>query len=346
MLMLNSVACRVFFASQKEFLLNSELFFQGLRDAKNFYYFNEEYDILFHPFNNAYRVKEFPRDLSPEDVVLITKPEEFNKLLSSPSFCYFNLEQKYNFGPLTGLKVLIPRMETDDQKSSGQFGAVGIEVPLLKINYLLDQNILSLDFSNYDWLILTSAHGVRGFFFNLQQLKIDFRKLACLKIAVVGEKTAKVLEEYGFNADFTPQKFTAEALARELLDGDLIKKNVIIVQGSLGRKELWDIFINNNYLPQKLLVYENRPNTEMKPFLNSLLKANLIDVLFFTSPSTFNNFYQFIEEEPKALKLPHVAIGPTTFEVFQKKDILVKLLASKYTIDGMWQSLKNYYQGE
>ncbi|GAV22474.1 uroporphyrinogen-III synthase [Carboxydothermus pertinax] len=342
----NSVSCRVFFASERDYLIKSEIFYRSLRDSKNFYYFDEKFAKPLEFFPNAHKISDLPIEISSDDGILISDLKDLTKISYLKSFYYYNLGRFCTVGPLAGIKVLIPRTEKEQEQEIGRFGAVGIEVPLLKINYILDESLKTLDFSEYDWIIFTSTHGVRGFFFNLQHFKIDPRKLSFIKFAVVGEKTALTLKEFGFTADFTSSKFTAKDLALELINSKLIKKKVLVAQGNLGRLELLEIFENNNILTQKLLVYENTPNTEIKPFLNGLLKAELIDVLFFTSPSTFNNFYEFLEDETLALKLPHFAIGPTTYEAFTMKNIKNKYFAAKHTLDGLWHTLKTYIQGE
>ncbi|ABB14245.1 uroporphyrinogen-III synthase [Carboxydothermus hydrogenoformans] len=343
--MSNSLTCRVLVGEKVDYFLNSELFFRGLRDAKNIYFFDEELDFILKNFVNTHLVSELPSNVTGEDVILITKKEDLLKTFPLKNYCFYNLQHFLNNGPLAGVRVLIPRTEADEKRECGRFGAIGIEVPLLKITYIPDERILQLDFSAYDWLIFTSAHGVEGFFFNLNYFNVSLENFIG-KIAVVGEKTAKALKKYGLTADFSPQKFTAKDLALELTTSGMIQKGVIVIQGNLGRPELLEILARNNIPTKKLVVYENAPNVDIKPFLNGLLKAKLIDVLFFTSPSTFNNFYQFISDENLAKNLPHFAIGPTTYEAFLQKDIRRKYFSSEHTLEGLWQTLKNHWQGE
>ena len=60
-----------------------------------------------------------------------------------------------------------------------------------------------------DWLIVTSPTGVT-------QLKSQLDRLQQTKIAVVGTKTAAVLEKLGRTPDFIPSAFTGDALVDEL----------------------------------------------------------------------------------------------------------------------------------
>lgn len=67
------------------------------------------------------------------------------------------------------------------------------------------------------WIIFTSAQGIRTFFEKCRREKIDHRRFAACKFAVIGAATGHELEGYGFSADLCPREYTSAALADALL---------------------------------------------------------------------------------------------------------------------------------
>lgn len=71
-------------------------------------------------------------------------------------------------------------------------------------------------FSDISWLIFTSANGVRFFFSRLKALKTDIRALSHVRFCVIGSGTAQALAEYGFVADYVPERYTVSDMAQGL----------------------------------------------------------------------------------------------------------------------------------
>ena len=75
----------------------------------------------------------------------------------------------------------------------------------------LDDALADLD--NFHWLVFSSANGVLAVEQRLQRQHRNLCRLPKgLKIAAVGRKTARLLEELGAPADFVPPSFVAESL--------------------------------------------------------------------------------------------------------------------------------------
>lgn len=140
---------------------------------------------------------------------------------------------------LQGKTVLITRAAEQSSQFSSmlqQQGAKTLEMPALEILppsswHELDQAIESL--SSFNWLILTSANGVKFFFQRLQALGKDVRALAGIKIAVVGKKTASFLQKYSLNPDFIPPNFVADSLVENFPDS-LSNKKILFPRVETG----------------------------------------------------------------------------------------------------------------
>ncbi len=74
------------------------------------------------------------------------------------------------------------------------------------------------DFPACGWLVFTSPNGVKVFLNKMRQERRDLRQLADQKIAVIGPGTAEALQEAGLYADYMPDVYDAEHLARGLAD--------------------------------------------------------------------------------------------------------------------------------
>ncbi|MEO0456879.1 MAG: uroporphyrinogen-III C-methyltransferase, partial [Cyanobacteria bacterium P01_A01_bin.114] len=119
---------------------------------------------------------------------------------------------------LTGKLILITRATGQSSQFTDLLtarGAAVVEMPALEICPPSDWQPMdaAIDaIATFDWLLLTSANAVNFFFDRLIERGQDLRTLASVKIAVVGKKTAAVLKKRGFQADFIPPNYVADAL--------------------------------------------------------------------------------------------------------------------------------------
>ena len=92
--------------------------------------------------------------------------------------------------------------------------------------------------------------------------------------------------------------------------------------------------------------------TVRKPRVNpdkmkQLFKSGEIDLITFTSPSTFTNFISMMKGVPlkKLLKGVKVAaIGPVTKKEITGQGIGVAVTASHHTVPGLVEAITSYYQ--
>lgn len=92
--------------------------------------------------------------------------------------------------------------------------------------------------SAFDWLVFTSANGVRVFFERVREKGIDLRVFGNKKFAVIGGATAEALGKFGFHADVMPKNYTAEALAEALKARGADKEKTALLRASQGSPAL------------------------------------------------------------------------------------------------------------
>jgi uroporphyrinogen-III synthase len=116
--------------------------------------------------------------------------------------------------PITALVTRSAGQSSQFTKLLEAAGIQVLEMPALEIQppsiwQPLDDAIARLH--TYDWLILTSANAVTFFWQRLRQVG-NPADLDSVKLAVVGKKTASVLQQQGLQADFIPPNFVADSL--------------------------------------------------------------------------------------------------------------------------------------
>ncbi len=251
--------------------------------------------------------------------------------------------------PLSGKTVLVTRGKEQAQEFSDklrQMGALPLEIPLISFSFpenkeRVKQHVHEL--SVYDWLIFTSANGVR-FFFSFVEPNVLHKGFP--KIAVVGKKTASALNKKGLHPDIVPDEFVAEGLMEALKP--LIKPNerILLVRGNLARPTLKEALIDLGADVTDLIVYETRLNESGKEQILDLLTKRRLDVITFTSSSTVNSFMQMLEGidwRPLLENCVIACIGPITKQAAEKAGLRVHICPKRYTIDDMIKEMAIYF---
>ena len=145
--------------------------------------------------------------------------------------------------PLEGVTVGLSGSEPMTKKLSAALEPLGArtfiaqqsviqELPLpIKLDSLCD--------GNPRWLVFTSANGVKEFFRRLKSERVDLRRLANCRFAVIGAATGRALSAQGFRADLCPETYTTAALAQALLDTVPPQEEIVLLRSRLGSEELF-----------------------------------------------------------------------------------------------------------
>lgn len=250
--------------------------------------------------------------------------------------------------PLDQKNIVITRSEDgifDIQKLFISKGANVYYLPAISIGYPDDLNPLDealAEINNFHWIIFSSSNGIKFVDKRLRYLKSSLK--ACskkIKIAVVGEKTAKTLEELGILADFIPPDFIAESLIENFpISGYGLRVFLPRVQTG-GRNIIADQFRNSGSSVVEVAAYETRcPESIPQETINAISKGK-VDAMIFSSGKTVSNSAFLLERKfgKEWLKLLNqtklLTIGPQTSKICKKKFGRVDSQASKYTFEGL-----------
>jgi uroporphyrinogen-III synthase len=229
-----------------------------------------------------------------------------------------------------------------------ELGAEVLEMPTLVITppdswQELDRAIHHL--GEYEWLILTSANGVTSFLERLQTLGLTYDCLSHLRIAVVGGKTAQVLQAYGIHAHLIPEQFIADRLAESLaLHLDHPSKILFPRVQSGGRDILLQALAASSAQVDAVPAYESRCPDTIPPAVVSALQNHEIHAITFTSSKTVRHFQTLLDQVDSQwrrwLEQVHIiSIGSQTSrtcgEIFHREPIE----APTATLEGMVQAI-------
>lgn len=253
--------------------------------------------------------------------------------------------------PLFGKRVLVTRARSQSSELSEKIEALGgeaLEFPVIRIvppkqQELFDQSLYRLD--EFDWVIFTSANGVKHFFQRLLELEIDIRRMAKARIAAIGSKTAEVLKEKGLLVDVLPKEYKAETLVESLRPYVKKGEKILLPRANIARKILADELEKIGCEVFDVAGYDTEPEMGDAGEIARKLEDGQIHVLTFTSSSTVRNFVQVLrtagKDVPSLLKdVRIVCIGPITAQTVTELGLEVDRVAETYTIDGLVEALK------
>jgi uroporphyrinogen III methyltransferase/synthase len=191
--------------------------------------------------------------------------------------------------------------------------------------------------NKYDWIIFTSANGVRFTFEALAKAGKDSRALTPAKVACIGTETAACLGQFGIKADFVPTVFTGSELAKQLGEfTELQNSKIVLLRSAAASKDLADGLTKAGAVVEDIPVYTVVTQKNESSELVEQIKAGRIHWLTFTSPSTARAFFAQVSPDLiNAGQLKVASIGPVTTEQLAKLDVKVHAQAKPHTIEAL-----------
>ena len=208
-------------------------------------------------------------------------------------------------------------------------GAEVIELPFIEVTPEFDPKLVSEVFTGlavYEWIIFTSANGVKTFFDLFYKAFDDIRCLGPMRIAAVGAATAREIEKHRLKVDFVPKKANAEALADELIENEGMESvQVLVVTGNQNREALVKrLETEGRAIVDTLPLYKTKKTNLLENEAAERFRKEGADAILFTSSSTVNSFI----DQNAAFKLEEGArhpvlgsIGPMTSKTLTEKKL-------------------------
>ncbi|HTQ54048.1 MAG TPA: uroporphyrinogen-III C-methyltransferase [Bryobacteraceae bacterium] len=239
----------------------------------------------------------------------------------------------YEHLPLFGRKIVVTRARGQADTLSARLRALGadaIELPTIEILPALDYEPLDRAIANlgaYDWLIFTSANGVKYFLERLDRSASDLRSLRA-RICAIGPATRAALQSLHLKVDVMGDQYVAEGLLAALGAHDLEGQRILLPRAAVAR-DLVPVELRRRGAQVDVVEAYRTAAPE-----HSIDLADKPDWITFTSSSTVQNFAAVAGAE--ALKGVRVAsIGPVTSGTARRLGIEVTAEAAVFTIDGL-----------
>jgi len=246
---------------------------------------------------------------------------------------------------LAGRRIAVTRAREQASELAGLLSGLGaeiVELPLIRVTKDISKEILAevmQDLGVYDWIVFTSANGVRYFFEEFFRLFDDIRALGLLRFACVGEGTARAVTALHVRIECQPAVATAEALADELIaTGSLDSAKILVITGNLNRETIVQKLEGARAIVDCLQVYKTEKTDLAADPVAADFRARGADAILFASSSAVQSFV----DQAAALKLEAGAtrplagsIGPQTTETMKKSGVPVDFTAKTPSLDSL-----------
>lgn len=213
---------------------------------------------------------------------------------------------------LQGLPILVTRPAAQAEKLCGLIEAEGgkaIRFPTLEIMAAPPEPALLQAATHSDWLIFTSTNAVD---FAIRAFGGKMPESGQLRIAAVGQSTARTLQQAGCQPDCVPQtEFSSEGLLAEPAMQDVKGKTCCIVRGVGGREHLAEALAERGAKVMYLEVYKRcLPDTDSTE-LSTCIAAGQLEAVTVTSTEALHNLLAMLNKDAIALlkEIPLVVVS-------------------------------------
>lgn len=217
-------------------------------------------------------------------------------------------------------------------------GAEVLSVPMIELLPPADPRPLHAaaeHVSRYAFLALASESAVHALA-EACRLAGTLDRLRTARIAAVGARTARALEDHGLVAAVVAQRPTGEGLA-EAMRPHLDPGQEVLVPGAQeGRTELADALEEAGVTTARVAAYQSQKR-EIEDGAREQLLAAPPQVAIFASPRTAEAFLEASEPWGRALleNAARVAIGPTTAAALSELGLAARAVAESPTPEAL-----------
>jgi uroporphyrinogen III methyltransferase/synthase len=258
--------------------------------------------------------------------------------------------------PLFGRSIVVTRARHQAEGFIEELEALGagvVHVPCIDVRFPtaapeLDDALRHLE--RYDWVVFTSANGVRVFLDRLATVGGDTRRLGHARVAAIGTETARALERAHLRADVVPAEFRAEGLAAALGADAVRGKRVLLPRAANARRVLPDMLGSFGALVDDVVAYHVETPKGGGDGMRQRLDERSVDLITFASSTTVRHFVDLVGgdtvraavslEQPRGQRRVLVGcIGPVTAETARELGLPVDVQPEEYTIPGFTRAI-------
>ncbi|NMC19240.1 MAG: uroporphyrinogen-III C-methyltransferase [Thermogutta sp.] len=247
--------------------------------------------------------------------------------------------------PLFGRCCVVTRPEHQVGKIRDMLVELGAEVltqPAVEIvppDDWAEVDAAIADLAAFDWVVFSSANGVRFFFDRIRQLGRDARAFGAARIAAIGPGTAEELQRFQIRADLLPPEFRAESLA-ETLSAQGQGRRYLLVRASRGRPTLAEALVQAGKEVKQVVAYVNRDIETPNPDIVARIRDGSIHWMTVTSSSIAASLVRLFGENLRRVRL--ASISPVTSDTLRGLGFEPTVEAKVYTMPGIVDAIRQY----
>jgi uroporphyrinogen III methyltransferase / synthase len=254
--------------------------------------------------------------------------------------------------PLFGLSVLVPRARAQADELCAALRAQGarpVELPTIAIEpprnpAALQRALSGIVSGRYGWVAFTSVNAVSAVTDALDELSVDARAFADVKVAAVGAATAEALRSWGLRADLVPAAAaTSEALAAEWprFDPQLdFVDRVLLPRADIATPALVAGVKERGWTVDEVTAYRTVRAPAPPAALRDDVRAGRLDAVVLTSSSTVRNLVALTGGIGDRTLV--AAIGPATAATCRELGLRVDVQARESTVPGLVAALADH----
>ena len=198
----------------------------------------------------------------------------------------------------------------------------------------------------FDWIVFTSANGVRALLGRMWELGGDARWLTKAKLAAIGPATAAALSEFQLRADVVPESYRAEHLAAALCPR-VSGQRVLWARANRVRDVLRTELTAAGALLDEVVAYQHRDVAAWPDEVNQRLIAGQLDWIGVSSPAIARNVSRLIPSTARSLlggKIRIASISPVTSAACQEVGLPISAEATEHTWEGILSAIQQVEQ--
>ncbi len=252
--------------------------------------------------------------------------------------------------PLSGIRVVLLRGGAGAVRARRWFEDWGAVVDVYPVSRLTDPpDVDAVDAAihrvvRYDWVVFTSAEGIRRWFERLRHFGTDIRKMRA-KVGVVGPETAMALRELGLVPDLMPTfEYSQEGLVQAFREVPVRGVTILLPGGQLNRNLLSDELRGRGALVDEVVLYQNVKAPVSLPLLQAV-RTESIQALLFTASSQVEYLLEAlsVDDRRHLSQIPAFSIGPLTTRTLMHYGLSPADEAPEPSLRLLAEAVKDYY---
>ena len=223
------------------------------------------------------------------------------------------------------------------------------EVPTISVEpprtpQQMDRAIKGLVTGRYEWVAFTSANAVKAVREKFEEYGLDARAFAGLKVAAVGDATARALVEFGVKPDLLPSgEQSSEGLVAEWPPYDSMLdpiNRVLLPRADIATDTLVAGLTELGWECDDVTAYRTVRAAPPPAPIREAIKGGGFDAVLFTSSSTVRNLVG-IAGKPHNVTVIAV-IGPQTAKTAEEFGLRVDVMADRPSASALAAALAAY----